>query len=109
MGKPLREVGARDLAKGAVALRAVEEEWGRGVDLVADGVGRTGPATGPAISDDADPHEGFCTDLRVHVAEPTVDPRVERVNAVVVEEVEVSEDIGNPGDGTSEGQKRCQH
>ncbi|MEV0040840.1 hypothetical protein [Streptomyces sp. NPDC050804] len=35
----------------------------------------------------------------MHVAEPALDPRVEGVDAVVVEEVEVSEDIGDPGDG----------
>ncbi|MGY5048477.1 hypothetical protein ACWDE0_23110 [Streptomyces sp. 900105755] len=36
----------------------------------------------------------------MHVAEPAVDPRVERVDAVVVEKVEVGEHLSDPGDGT---------
>ncbi|MFF0400070.1 hypothetical protein ACFYSJ_30590 [Streptomyces sp. NPDC005248] len=99
LGQPLGEVGAGDLAQGAVALRAVEEEWDRGVDLVADSGGRAGAAARPAVSDDADPREGFCADLRVYVAEPALDPGVQGADAVVVEEVDVGEDLGDPGDG----------
>ncbi|MFF5705313.1 hypothetical protein ACFY7H_22850 [Streptomyces sp. NPDC012794] len=53
------------------------------------------------MSDDADPHEGFCAGLRGRIAEPGLDPRVEGVDAVVVEKVEVGEDLSDPGDGAS--------
>ncbi|MFJ3520685.1 MULTISPECIES: hypothetical protein [unclassified Streptomyces] len=89
LGEPLGDVGTADLAKGAVALRAGKKERDRGVGLVSDRGSRAGTAARSAVTDDADPHEGFFADLRVHAGQSAVDPRVEGVYAVVVEESEV--------------------
>ncbi|MEV2254447.1 hypothetical protein AB0I94_28340 [Streptomyces sp. NPDC050147] len=100
LGEPLGDVGTADLAEGAVALRAGKKERDRGVGLVSDRGRRAGTAARSAVTDDADPHEGFFADLRVHAGQAAVDPRVERVDAVVVEESEAGKDFGDPDDGT---------